>query len=236
MKEQLKKLIDESNYIVFFGGAGVSTESNIPDFRGDNGIYKQKYNYTPEYMLSHDFFVSHTEEFFDFYKNKMIYPNAEPNRAHIALAELEKQGKLKAVITQNVDGLHQKAGSENVLELHGSSYRNYCTKCRRLYGIEYILNSDGVPRCSCGGTVRPDIVLYDESLDPFVIHDVQEHIRACDLLIVGGTSLTVYPAAAMITYRRGKLVIINRSITDFDNEADLCIAGSIGEILGDVIM
>lgn len=233
MKERLAKLIDESSYIVFFGGAGVSTESDIPDFRGENGIYKQKqeYKYSPEYMLSHEFFEKHTEEFYDFYKNKMIFENVKPNRAHLVLAELEKRGKLKAVVTQNIDGLHQMAGSENVLELHGSVHRNYCTKCGRHYGLERIMESDGVPYCECGGIIRPDVVLYDEMLDSDVLFAAQSHIRNCDLLIVGGTSLTVYPAAGLVVYRRGKLVIINRSITDFDGEADLCISGSIGEIL-----
>lgn len=236
MRERLKKLIEESNYIVFFGGAGVSTESNIPDFRSDDGIYKQEYKYPPEYMLSHEFFVKHTDEFYDFYRNKMIFQSAQPNKAHLALAELEKQGKLKAVITQNIDGLHQAAGSENVLELHGSVHRNYCTRCGKFYGLDHIMETDGVPLCSCGGIIKPDVVLYDEMLDNDVVSAAQRHIRNCDLLIVGGTSLTVYPAAGMIIYRRGKLVIINRSVTDFDNEADLCISGSIGEMLGDIIL
>ncbi len=235
MIQKLKQLIEESNYIVFFGGAGVSTESKIPDFRSDDGIYKQKYKYPPEYMLSHEFFTEHTEEFYDFYKNKMIFESAQPNNAHLALAELERQGKLKAVITQNIDGLHQKAGSKNVLELHGSVLRNYCTRCRKSYSLGHIMKSDGVPLCSCGSIIKPDVVLYDEMLDDDVVSAAQRHIRSCDLLIVGGTSLTVYPAAGMIIYRRGKLVIINRSVTDFDNEADLCISGSIGEILGSVV-
>lgn len=236
MKQKLKELIEQSNYIVFFGGAGVSTESNIPDFRSEDGIYNQKYRYPPEYMLSHEFFVNHTEEFFDFYKNKMIFRDAQPNKAHLALAKLEKEGKLKAVVTQNIDGLHQAAGSLNVLELHGSVHRNFCTRCGKFYDLDHILSSDGVPFCSCGGIIKPDVVLYDEMLSNDVVSSAQKHIRACDLLIVGGTSLTVYPAAGMIIYRRGKLVIINRSVTDFDNEADLCISGSIGETLGDIVM
>ncbi len=236
MKEHLRKLIEESNYIVFFGGAGVSTESNIPDFRSDDGIYNQQYKYPPEYMLSHEFFTEHTDEFYDFYKNKMIFQCAQPNKAHLALAKLEEQGKLKAVVTQNIDGLHQAAGSQNVLELHGSVHRNYCTRCGKFYSLDHIMSCDGTPLCSCGGIIKPDVVLYDEMLDNDVVSSAQRHIRSCDLLIVGGTSLTVYPAAGMIIYRRGKLVIINRSVTDFDNEADLCISGSIGEILGDIVL
>ncbi len=236
MKAQLRKLIEESENIVFLGGAGVSTESNIPDFRSENGIYNQKYDYPPEYMLSHDFFIEHTEEFFDFYKNKMIFKDAKPNRAHVALAELEKRGKLKAIITQNIDGLHQMAGSKNVLELHGSVNRNYCTKCGKLYDLDFIMKSEGVPHCTCKGTVRPDVVLYDEMLDPMLLLEAKQRVENCDLLIVGGTSLTVYPAAGMVSYCHSKIVIINRAPTDFDRDADLCINGSIGEYLGDAIL
>ncbi len=236
MKEELKRLIEKSNYIVFFGGAGVSTESKIPDFRSEDGLYRQTFRYPPEYMLSHEFFVEHTEEFFEFYKNKMVFREAEPNRAHYALAKLEKTGKLKAVITQNVDGLHQKAGSENVLELHGSTMRNYCTECGKSYDLDYIMAAEGVPYCTCGGVIKPDVVLYDEMLNGEIMFEAQRQIRNSDLLIVGGTSLTVYPAAGMIVYRRGKLAIINRSVTEFDNEADICISGSIGEVLGDIIL
>ncbi len=230
-EERLSELIKASSRIVFFGGAGVSTESNIPDFRSDNGIYKQKHQYPPEYILSHDFFIEHTEEFYDFYRNKMIFPQAQPNKAHLALSELEKRGKLTAVITQNIDGLHQAAGSKNVLELHGSVHRNYCMKCNKAYGPESITESSGIPRCDCGGIIKPDVVLYGEALNSNVLLSARQCIANCDLLIVGGTSLTVYPAAGLVGYCHGKIVIINRSATDFDNAADLCISGSIGEVL-----
>lgn len=229
--EELKKIIDESNNIVFFGGAGVSTESNIPDFRSTEGLYSQQYDYPPETMLSHTFFINHPEEFFRFHKNKMIFQDALPNKAHIKIAELEKQGKLKAVITQNVDGLHQKAGSKNVLELHGSINRNYCMKCGKEYSLDFIVSSKGVPVCECGGIVRPDVVLYEEALDNRVLSRAMGYIRDAEVLIVGGTSLVVYPAAGLIDYYiRKNLVLINKTSTPMDAKADLIITGSIGEI------
>ena len=229
--EELKKIIDESNNIVFFGGAGVSTESNIPDFRSTEGLYSQQYDYPPETMLSHTFFINHPEEFFRFHKNKMIFQDAKPNKAHIKIAELEKQGKLKAVITQNVDGLHQKAGSKNVLELHGSINRNYCMKCGKEYSLDFIVSSKGVPVCECGGIVRPDVVLYEEALDNSVLSRAMGYIRDAEVLIVGGTSLVVYPAAGLIDYYiRKNLVLINKTSTPMDAKADLIITGSIGEI------
>lgn len=237
--EKLKNIIDSSNNIVFFGGAGVSTESNIPDFRSTSGLYttSNNYKYSPEYMLSHTFFYGHTEEFFDFYKSKMIYTDAKPNKAHIALAELEKKGKLKAVITQNIDGLHQMAGSINVLELHGSIHRNYCTKCGAFYELDYIINSKSIPICdNCGGVVKPDVVLYEESLDMDVLDKSLNYIENADVLIIGGTSLTVYPAANLVTYYRGdKLILINKSETQFDNRALLTFNKSIGEVLGSIL-
>lgn len=237
--EKLKNIIDSSNNIVFFGGAGVSTESNIPDFRSTSGLYttSNNYKYSPEYMLSHTFFYGHTEEFFDFYKSKMIYTDAKPNKAHIALAELEKKGKLKAVITQNIDGLHQMAGSINVLELHGSIHRNNCTKCGAFYELDYIINSKSIPICdNCGGVVKPDVVLYEESLDMDVLDKSLNYIENADVLIIGGTSLTVYPAANLVTYYRGdKLILINKSETQFDNRALLTFNKSIGEVLGSIL-
>lgn len=231
--EILKKWIDESDNIVFFGGAGVSTESNIPDFRSTDGLYNQEYAYPPETILSHSFYRRNTEEFYRFYHNKMLYPDAEPNRAHQKLAELEAKGKLKAVITQNIDGLHQKAGSKEVLELHGSVLRNYCERCGKFYDEKYILASGGVPKCECGGTVKPDVVLYEEGLDENTIRKAVEYIRNAGVLIVGGTSLTVYPAAGFIDYYRGnQLVLINKDATAMDYKADLCIHGKIGEVLG----
>ena len=210
----LKKWIDESNYIVFFGGAGVSTESNIPDFRSTDGLYNQKYKYPPETILSHSFFVQKPEEFYDFYRDKMMYTEAQPNKAHYALAELEKQGKLKAVITQNIDGLHQKAGSCNVIELHGSVLRNYCERCHKFYGIDKIIDSEGVPMCECGGRIKPDVVLYEEGLDDNNITNAVNYIRHADMLIIGGTSLGVYPAAGLIDYYSGdKLVLINKNVS-----------------------
>ena len=232
--ETLKKWIRESNYIVFFGGAGVSTESNIPDFRSIDGLYHQKYDYPPETILSHSFYARRTEEFYRFYRDKMLFPNAKPNRAHLALAKLEQEGKLKAVVTQNIDGLHQAAGSKEVLELHGSVLRNYCTRCGRFYGLDAILNSKGVPECDCGGVIKPDVVLYEEGLDDSVIRRSVEHIQRADMLIIGGTSLTVYPAAGLIDYYGGnKLVLINKSVTSRDNQADLVICDSIGKVLGE---
>ena len=233
---KLQKIIDESNNIVFFGGAGVSTESGIPDFRSQDGLYNQKYDYPPETILSHSFYMRKPEEFYRFYRNKMLFPNAEPNRAHKALARLEKMGKLKAVVTQNIDGLHQKAGSREVLELHGSVLRIYCTRCGKFYGLDAILNSTGVPKCTCGGTIKPDVVLYEEGLDQETIEKSVKYIANADVLIIGGTSLTVYPAAGLIDYYRGhKLVLINKSVTPMDNRADLVISGPIGEVLGDAV-
>jgi len=233
--EILKKWLAESNNIVFFGGAGVSTESNIPDFRSTDGLYNQQYAYPPETILSHTFYMRKTEEFYRFYRNKMLFPNAEPNRAHKALAKLEAEGRLKAVITQNIDGLHQKAGSKEVMELHGSVLRNYCQRCGKFHGIEAILHSDGVPKCECGGTIKPDVVLYEEGLDQHTLQKSVYYISHADVLIIGGTSLTVYPAAGLIDYYNGnKLVLINKSVTPMDSRADLVISGPIGEILGDV--
>ncbi len=207
----LRKWVQESDNIVFFGGAGVSTESNIPDFRSVDGLYNQKYEYPPEQILSHSFFIRQPEEFYRFYRDKMIFLDAKPNMAHQVLAELEQQGKVKAVITQNIDGLHQKAGSKNVLELHGSVHRNYCEKCGKFYSVEEILQSDGVPRCSCGGRIKPDVVLYEEGLDQDILSKAVSYISHADVLIVGGTSLTVYPAAGLVDYYHGeKLVLINK--------------------------
>lgn len=235
-REILKKWLEESDNIVFFGGAGVSTESNIPDFRSTDGLYHQQYDYPPETILSHSFYEEKPEEFYRFYRNKMLFPNAEPNRAHKALAKLEEEGKLKAVITQNIDGLHQKAGSREVLELHGSVLRNHCVKCGKAYGLEAVLNSEGIPRCSCGGMIKPDVVLYEEGLDLQTIQQAVLHITNAEVLIVGGTSLTVYPAAGLIDYYRGsRLVLINKSVTPMDSRADLVISGPIGEILGDAV-
>ena len=231
--EQLREWIHDSDNIVFFGGAGVSTESNIPDFRSVDGLYNQEYDYPPETILSHTFFMRNTPEFYRFYRNKMIFPDAEPNKAHLALAELEKQGKLKAVITQNIDGLHQKAGSTEVLELHGSVLRNYCMKCGKFYDAEYVKNSEGIPRCSCGGMIKPDVVLYEEGLDQKTIQGAVEAISSADMLIIGGTSLVVYPAAGFIDYFHGKhLVVINKSETARTVRAELAISAPIGEVLG----
>lgn len=235
-RETLKKWLAESKNIVFFGGAGVSTESNIPDFRSTDGLYNQQYAYPPETILSHTFYMRKTEEFYRFYRNKMLFPDAEPNRAHKALARLEAEGRLKAVVTQNIDGLHQKAGSKEVMELHGSVLRNYCQRCGKFHGIEAILHSDGVPKCECGGTIKPDVVLYEEGLDQHTIQRSVYHISNADMLIIGGTSLTVYPAAGLIDYYNGnKLVLINKSVTAMDSRADLVISGPIGEILGDAV-
>ena len=239
MEEAIAKLqqaVNESNYIVFFGGAGVSTESGIPDFRSQDGLYSQKYKYPPETIVSHTFFVRRTEEFYDFYRDKMIFKDAEPNAAHKKLAEMEAAGKLKAIVTQNIDGLHQKAGSKEVLELHGSTLRNYCMSCGKRYdGLEIITETEGIPRCSCGGTVRPDVVLYEEGLDNSVMRRAAEHISKADMLIIGGTSLIVYPAAGFIDYFRGKhLVVINMSSTSRDGAADIVIKGKIGEVLSQI--
>ncbi len=231
--ETLKKWINESDNIVFFGGAGVSTESGIPDFRSTDGLYHQKYAYPPETILSHTFFRSKTEEFYKFYRDKMLYLDAEPNEAHKKLAKWEAEGKLKAVITQNIDGLHQKAGSKNVLELHGSVFRNYCEDCGEFYSVEAVKNSEGVPRCTCGGIIKPDVVLYEEGLDNKTLSAAMHAIQEADVLIIGGTSLAVYPAAGLIDYYRGnKLVLVNKTPTPKDNMADLILQGSIGEIFG----
>ena len=231
----LQQLIDSHHRIVFFGGAGVSTESGIPDFRGEDGLYRQRYAYPPETIISHSFYVHHPEIFFDFYRNRMLYPNAQPNIVHRKLAQWEKEGKLLAVVTQNIDGLHQKAGSKAVFELHGSIYRNYCEKCGKFYPPEYIRDSDGIPRCTCGGRIKPDVVLYEESLDQKVIEGAVRAIADADVLIVGGTSLTVYPAAGLIRYYRGnKLVLINRDETPYDGYANLIFRDPIGKVLGAV--
>ncbi len=231
--QTLKTWIGEAKRGVFFGGAGVSTESGIPDFRSDTGIYKKKYPYPAETMLSHSFYVHKTADFYDFYRNVMLYPDAQPNAAHRALAKLEREGKLAAVVTQNIDGLHQKAGSKTVWELHGSVLRNYCTKCGAFYGLDFILQSDGVPKCEkCGSTVKPDVVLYEEGLDSDTISGAVSAIRKADLLIVGGTSLAVYPAAGLIDYYRGsQLVLINLQETPYDSRADLVIHDKLGAVL-----
>ena len=230
--DTLKKWINESNYIVFFGGAGVSTESNIPDFRSTDGLYHQEYDYPPETILSHSFYMRKPEEFYRFYRNKMLFPNAKPNRAHLALAKLEQEGKLKAVITQNIDGLHQAAGSKEVLELHGSVLRNHCTRCGRFYGLDDILKMKGVPKCGCGGVIKPDVVLYEEALDTNDIDEAIDEISKADMLIIGGTSLVVYPAAGFVTYFRGDaLVVINQDATAQDARADLVFHESVGKVL-----
>lgn len=229
--DALKEILSDSDNIVFFGGAGVSTESGIPDFRSANGLYSQKYSYPPETMLSYTFFAEHTEEFFDFYRDKMLYLDAKPNPAHTVLAELEKKGKLRAVITQNIDGLHQTAGSNNVLELHGSVHRNYCEKCKKFFGIEKIIATKGVPLCACGGTIKPDVVLYEEGLDDDTMSDAVDFISKADVLVVGGTSLNVYPAAGLVRYFSGsKFALINKSKTPLDRQADLVINDSIGAV------
>lgn len=229
---KLQEIIDDSENIVFFGGAGVSTESGIPDFRSADGIYHQQYRYSPEQIVSHSFFVRNTEAFYEFYKDKMMFLEAKPNAAHLKLAQLEAEGKLKAVITQNIDGLHQAAGSKTVWELHGSIHRNYCQKCGKFYDASYVKHADGVPRCECGGLIKPDVVLYEEGLDPGVIDHSIRAIREADTLIIGGTSLVVYPAAGFIDYFRGKhLVVINKSATAKEVRAELTIAAPIGEVM-----
>lgn len=234
-EETLKQWLEESSNIVFFGGAGVSTESGIPDFRSQDGLYNQEYAYPPETIVSHSFYMGNPEEFYRFYKNKMIIEGVEPNAAHVALARLEQQGRLKAVITQNIDGLHQLAGSHEVLELHGSIHRNYCTRCGRFYGLDVIKAAPGVPRCSCGGIIKPDVVLYEEGLDQQLLRKAVSYISNADVLIVGGTSLMVYPAAGLIDYYRGsKLVLINKSETARDAHADLVITRPIGQVLGEL--
>ncbi len=232
----LQKMIDEHQRIVFFGGAGVSTESGIPDYRSTDGLYNQKYDYPPETMLSHSFFMQRPEEFYRFYKDKMLALSAQPNAAHRKLAELEKAGRLIAVVTQNIDGLHQKAGSKNVLELHGTVLDNYCMKCGKYFPAQYIAKSEGVPRCDrCGGIIKPKVVLYEESLDMNTMRAAIDAISSADMLIVGGTSLVVYPAAGMIDYFRGdKMVLINKGATGRDGDADLVITEPIGEVLGQI--
>lgn len=230
--EKFKQAVEACNYVVFFGGAGVSTESGIPDFRSVDGLYNQKYKYPPETIISHSFYLRRPEEFYEFYKDKMLFPNAKPNAAHKKLAELEAQGKLKAVVTQNIDGLHQLAGSKEVLELHGSVHRNYCTACGKSFDLKYVLESEGVPTCDdCGATIKPDVVLYEEGLDSYTINRTIQHISKADMLIIGGTSLAVYPAAGLIDYFRGKyLVVINMAPTPRDQHADIVINEKIGEV------
>ncbi|WP_407377804.1 NAD-dependent protein deacylase [Methanobrevibacter sp.] len=234
---ELQEIIDSSDNIVFFGGAGVSTESGIPDFRSESGIFKslEKYGDTPENLISHSYYLDHTEEFFEYYKDTLVFNDAKPNAAHIALADLEKAGKLKAVITQNIDGLHQKAGSKNVLELHGSIHRNYCQICDKEYGLEHILESEGIPKCECGGIVKPDVVLYEEPLNNAILSFAIDYISNAETLIIGGTSLVVYPAAGLINYFNSKnLVLINKSETAYDNLASLVINDAIGETLSQI--
>lgn len=233
----LQQWIESSDNIVFFGGAGVSTESGIPDFRSVDGLYHQEYEFPPETILSHTFYINRTEEFYNFYRKKMIFNKAKPNAAHLKLAELEEAGKLKAIITQNIDGLHQAAGNKNVLELHGSVLRNYCQKCGKFYGLEDIINADKVPTCECGGKIKPDVVLYEEGLDQRIVQKSIGYIKEADILIIGGTSLAVYPAAGLIDYYYGsKLILINKSSTTMDEKADLLIHGSIGEIMKQIII
>ena len=233
--ERFVRLVSESGNIVFFGGAGVSTESGIPDFRSVDGLYSQKYDYPPEQMLSHSFFMAHPDEFYRFYRDKLIVRGVKPNITHIKLAGLERAGKLRAVITQNIDGLHQAARSKNVLELHGSTKRCYCMRCGRRYGEEALSESEGVPRCECGGIIRPDIVLYEEGLDTALLTSAVRYIRDADMLIVGGTSLAVYPAAGLIDYYRGhKLVLINRDATPLDGRADLVLRQPLGSVFAKI--
>lgn len=230
--ETLRQWVEETGNLVFFGGAGVSTESGIPDFRSSDGLYNQAYDCPPEMMVSHTFFVHHTEEFFRFYRDRMLYPDAQPNAAHRKLAEWEKQGKCRAVVTQNIDGLHQAAGSRNVLELHGSVHRNTCQSCGEFYSLADILAMDGVPQCSCGGVIKPDVVLYEEQLNEDVLNCAVDAIVQADVLMVAGTSLSVYPAAGLVNYYRGdKLVLINKSPTPYDKKADLLLPASVGELL-----
>lgn len=237
---RLKEIIESSSNIVFFGGAGVSTASGIPDFRSADGLYseKSKTSYSPEEILSHTFFMRNTKEFFDFYKSKMIYTEAKPNDAHFALAKLEEIGKLKAVITQNIDGLHQMAGSKNVLELHGSIYKNRCMKCRKSFDLEHIINSEGIPKCdSCGGNIKPEVVLYEEGLDDSVMNASMNYITNAEVFIIGGTSLSVYPASGLISYYRGnKLILINKTQTPYDSRANLALRGNIADVLKEAVL
>ena len=237
-QEQLQKWIQDSDNIVFFGGAGVSTESGIPDFRSVDGLYNQKYDQPPETILSHTYFVQNTEDFYRFYRDKMLCLDAKPNAAHLKLAELERTGRLKAVVTQNIDGLHQKAGSKKVYELHGSVHRNYCTKCRTFYGVDFIEEGKGAPHCPvCGGLVKPDVVLYEEGLDQDTVAGAVEAIARAHVLMIGGSSLVVYAAAGLINYYRGnKLVLINRDPTPYDGQADLVIHDPIGKVLGGMVL
>ena len=233
--QQFKQMVNESNNIVFFGGAGVSTESGIPDFRSKDGLYNQKYDYPPEEILSHTFFVNYTEAFYKFYKDKMNSLKYEPNITHIKLAELEKKGKIKAIVTQNIDGLHQKAGSKNVYELHGSVLRNHCMKCHEFYDAEYVFTSKGIPKCTCGGIIKPDVVLYEEGLDEETLENAIFAIQKADVMIVAGTSLTVQPASSLLNYYKGhKLVLINRDKTPYDDRADLVIHESLGNVFENI--
>lgn len=234
-REKLQELIDKYDRIVFFGGAGVSTESGIPDFRSVDGLYNQKYDYPPETILSHSFFMRYPEEFYRFYRDKMLALDAKPNAAHLKLAELEDAGKLTGVVTQNIDGLHQKAGSHHVMELHGSVHRNYCMRCHKFYDAEYMLHSQGVPTCECGGGIKPDVVLYEEGLDNGIIRDAVTTISQADVMIVGGTSLAVYPAAGLLDYFRGDaLVLVNKGATPQDKNADLLIQQPIGKVFSQI--
>ena len=235
MDARLQKLVEASENIVFFGGAGVSCESGIPDFRGTDGLYHQTYRFPPEEILSHHFFEERPEEFFRFYRDKMLYPDAKPNAAHRALARWEREGRLRAVVTQNIDGLHQAAGSKNVLELHGSVHRNHCVRCGAFYSLADLLRTDVVPRCACGGVIKPDVVLYEEPLDDATVDAAVQAIRAADLLIVGGTSLNVYPAAGLLRFfSGGALVFINKTPTPADRSADLIIQDAIGKVMGEL--
>lgn len=236
--ETFVDMVKHSDNIVFFGGAGVSTESGIPDFRSTDGLYNQHYKYPPETILSHTFFREQPEEFYRFYRDKMLALDAKPNMAHLKLAELEKAGKLKAIVTQNIDGLHQKAGSQNVLELHGSVHRNFCTHCHKFFDAQYMKDSIGIPKCdACSGTIKPDVVLYEEGLDNDVIEQSLHYISQADMLIIGGTSLVVYPAAGLVRYYRGKkLVLINKSTTDMDSAADLVLHDAIGDVFSHIVL
>lgn len=233
--DRLRAIVEESGNVVFFGGAGVSTESGIPDFRSRDGIYSSEYAYPPETIVSHAFFIEKTEEFYRFYRKKMLFPEARPNDCHLALARLEEIGKLKAVVTQNIDGLHQRAGSKKVFELHGSVWRNFCMKCRKPYTMSAIIDSEGIPRCACGGLIKPDVVLYGEALDDDIVTGAVKAIASADTLIVGGTSLVVYPAAGLLRYFRGRhLVVVNKTPTQADASAELVIAEKIGKVFSDL--
>lgn len=233
--KRLQEIFDESNKIVFFTGAGVSTESNIPDFRSVDGLYNQQYDYPPEKIISHSFFENNPKEFYRFYKNRMIYPNAKPNAAHLKMAEFEQKGKALAIVTQNIDGLHQKAGSKNVYELHGTIQKNYCERCHKFYDLDYIINSRSIPICDCGGIIKPDVVLYEEPLDEKILYGAINTIRQADCLVICGTSLVVYPAAGLVNYFSGKhLVVINLSSTSSDNYSNLVINDKVGKVLSNI--